>query len=167
MAIGFIASNLIAMGPADQVRKALDAPESTNVSANADLMRLIHDSSTANAWVVGHFDAVTRRMGLPKRMDSEVPPLKLVSAAAHINGGVKAVVKAETNDDAAAEQFRNLIRSAIAFVKLQASARPEMQDALKTVELTGSGTKVQLSFTITPETLKSLASTVERDRNQR
>jgi hypothetical protein len=119
-------------------------------------MTLIRDESSANAWVVGRFDAVSRRMGLPPAVRTQVPPLRLVSASAHINGGVKATIKAQTADVAAADQLRDVVRGAISFARLQAGSKPELQDALKTVELGGTDTRVQLSFMMTPETLRAL-----------
>jgi hypothetical protein len=157
MAIGFVQPDLIAIGPAALVRQALDDSTSTaNVTTNADLMAAIRDESSTNAWVVGRFDAVSRRMGLPPAVRTQVPPLRLVSASAHINGGVKATIKAQTADTAAADQLRDVVRGAISFARLQAGSRPELQDALKTVELGGTGTKVQLSFMMTPDTLRAL-----------
>jgi hypothetical protein len=99
---------------------------------------------------------VSRRMGIPSSVRQQVPPLRLVSAMAHINGGVKATIQAETADKAAADQLRDVVRGAISLVRLQAGARPELQDTLKSIELGGSATSVQLSFTMTPETFRAL-----------
>jgi hypothetical protein len=119
-------------------------------------MAVIRDESSANAWVVGRFDAVSRRMGLPSAMRTQVPPLRLVSASAHIDGGVKATIKAQTADAAAADQLRDVVRGAISFVRLQAGSKPELQDALKSLELGGAGANVRLSFMMTPDTLRAL-----------
>jgi hypothetical protein len=157
MALGFVQRDLIAVGPAELVRQTLDASGSTaNVTSNADLMGLIGDESSANAWIVGRFDAVSRRMGLPPAVRTQVPPLRLVSASAHINGGVKATLKAQTADAAAADQLRDVVRGGISFARLQSGSKPALQDALKTVELGGSGTNVRLSFMMTPDTLRAL-----------
>jgi hypothetical protein len=106
--------------------------------------------------VVGRFDAVSRRMGLPSAIRTQVPPLRLVSASAHIDGGVKATLKAQTADAAAADQLRDVVRAAISFARLQAGSKPELQDTLKSLELGGTGTNVQLSFMMTPDTLRAL-----------
>jgi hypothetical protein len=156
MAVGFVQPGLIALGQADLVRRALDAPASgsRNVSENAELIKLINGASGSTAWVVGRFDAVSRRMGMPLSLTQQVPPLRLVSAKATINGGVKAVIRAETDDQAAADQVRDVVRGFVSLIRLQAGGKPELQETLKSIELSGSGNTVQLAFTMMPETFK-------------
>ena len=147
----------MAVGGTDLVRQALDGSATTaNITGNSELMALIHDDASSNAWVVGQFDAVSRRIGLPPSVRGQVPPLRLVGASAHIDGAVRATVKALTNDEAAANQLRDVVRGAISFARLQNGLNPDLQNALKTVELGGTGTTVQLSFTVTPDIFKGL-----------
>jgi len=154
-AIGFVQPDVIAVGASDLVRQALDmSPGTSNVTTNADVMALMREDANANAWVVGQFDAVSRRMGLPASVRRQVPPLRLVSASAHIDDGVKATIKAETKDEAGAGQLRDVVRGAVSFARLQSSIPAPLQDALKTVELGGTGTRVQLSFMVTPDMLQ-------------
>jgi hypothetical protein len=160
VAVGFLQPSLIALGNADLVRGAIDLSTATtaraNVTSSADLMTLVRAAAGETAWVVGRFDAVSRRMGLPSAVRQQVPPLRMVSAKAHINGGVRAVISAETADQAAADQFRDVIRGFVAIVRMQAGAKPELQNALKSLELGGTGSTVQLSFAMTPETFRAL-----------
>jgi hypothetical protein len=121
-------------------------------------MGMMRVASSGNAWVVGRFDAVSRRLGLPPNVRQQVPPLRLVSASAHIDGGVKATIIASTSDQAAADQLRDVVRGTISFAKLQGNAMPALQDTLKSIELGGTGTNVQLSFMITPETVQALSA---------
>jgi len=160
MSIGFVQADVIAVGATDLVRQALDAPQNAaSVTTNAEIMGLLRDDAGSNAWVVGQFDAVSRRMGLPPSVRSQVPPLRLVSASARIDGAVKATLKAKTADDAAADQLRSVVRGAVSFAQLQGSnAPPQLQQALKTLELGGTGSNVQLSFIVTPEMLRGLAA---------
>jgi hypothetical protein len=158
MAIGFVQPDLIAVGVTELVRQALDVSTTTpNITTSTDVMALIRDETTANAWVVGQFDAVSRRMGLPPAVRTQVPPLRLVSASAHIDGGVKATVKAQTADEAAANQLRDVVRGAISFARLQTGLSADLQTALKTLELGGTGNSVQLSFVLTPDMLKAIS----------
>jgi hypothetical protein len=156
-ALAFLQPDLIALGAADLVRKAVDHTTSTaNITANDDLVRLMRDASSGNAWVVGRFDAVSRRLGIPSSIREQVPPLRLVSASAHIDGGVKAIIKAETADDAAADQLRDVVRGAVSFVRLQSGSKPELADTLKSIEVGGTGTTVHLSFAMTAESFRSM-----------
>jgi hypothetical protein len=155
MAVGFLQPNLIALGHVDLVRRAIDLStnpsDTANVTSNAEVMKMARDASGETAWVVGHFDAVSRRVGLPSAMRQQVPPLRMVSAKAHINGGVKATIKAETADQASADQVRDVLRGFITLIRMQAGAKPELQSTLKSLELGGTGSTVQLSFAMTPE----------------
>lgn len=156
-ALAFVQPDLIATGPVDLVRRALDNSAATaNIASNAELMKLIGDASSGNVWVVGRFDAVSRRIGLPENLRQQVPPLRLVSASAHVDGGVKATIKAETADKTAADQLRDVVRGALAFARLQAGSKPELQDALKSIELGGRDTNVQLSFQMTPDAIRAI-----------
>ena len=160
MAVGFLQPNLIALGRAELVRRALDlstnASSAANVTSNAELMNMVRDGSGETAWVVGHFDAVSRRMGMPSALRQQVPPLRMVAARAKINGGVKATIRAETADQAAADQARDVIRGFVALIRMQGGAKPELQEALKSIELSGTGSTVQLSFAMTPETFRAI-----------
>jgi hypothetical protein len=162
LAVGFVRPDLIAVGGAELVKRALDASTasgggaSADVTANADLTRLMQDASSGSAWVAGQFDAVSRGMKLPPNVRQQMPPLRLVSASAHIDGGLRATIKAETADKAAADQLRDVVRGAISLVRLQAGSKPELQVTLKSIEMGGTGTTVQLSFALTPDALRAI-----------
>jgi hypothetical protein len=160
MAVGFLQPNLIALGHVDLVRRVIDlstnAAAAANVTSNAEVMTLVRDAAGDTAWVVGHFDAVSRRMGVPTALRQQVPPLRMVAAKARINGGIKATIKAETADQAAADQVRDVIRGFVTLIRMQAGAKPEFQSALKSLELGGTGSTVQLSFAMTPETVRAV-----------
>lgn len=160
MAVGFVQPGVIALGQTDLVRRTLDAAAAAsatrNVSENAELMNLIRDASGDTAWVVGRFDAMSRRMGMPRSLTEQVPPLRLIAAKANINGGLKATIRAETSDQAAADQLRDVVRGFVTLVRMQAGAQPELQETLKTLELSGTGNTVQLSFAVKPQTVAAI-----------
>ena len=157
-AIGFVRQDLIAVGDVDLVRQALDQSSAAdNVTANSDLMKLIREAAGDTVWAVGRFDAVSRRMGIPMSLRQQVPPLRLVSARAHVNGGVKTTIRADTADQAAADQVREVARGFISLIRLQAGSRPEVERTLKSIELGGEGNTVHLSFVLTPEAIRAIA----------
>src|SRR5207244_491576 len=112
---------------------------------------------SGNAWMVGRFEAMSRRMRLPAKLRQQVPPLRFVSASARIDGGVKATIKAETADEGAANQLRDVVRGAISLARLQAGSKPELQDTFKSIELGGSGSGVELSFLVTSDAVRAIA----------
>jgi hypothetical protein len=167
IAVGLIESNLIAMGQADLVRRLIDTSQAgsdarKNVTTNAEIMKLIRDNTGSTAWAVGRFDEISRRMQLPSGIAAQVPPIRLVSVKANINGGVKATIRAEAGDKAAADQLRDVLRGFISLTRLQAGSKPELENMLKTIELSGSDTTVRLSFAVSPNTLKAIAPAARR-----
>jgi len=162
MAVGLVGADLIAMGQADLVRRVIDTSQdgtalAKNITANAEMMNLIRDNGRSTAWAVGQFDEVSRRMRLPREMIGQVPPIRLVSIKADINGGVKAAIRAEAGDKAAADQLRDVLRGFISFARLQAGGKQDFGNMLKTIELSGTDTTVRLSFAVSPETLRIIA----------
>ncbi len=166
VAVGFVRPDLIAVGRATLVRRVLDQGSDPRTStgvrpldltSNAEVMNLIRDMAGRTAWVVGHFDAVRRGMKLPDTVTSKVPPLRLMSVSADVNGGVKATVRAETDDPAAAEQLREVVRGFIALARLQGGAKPEFDSVLKTVQLSGTDKTVQMTVAASPDVMRALA----------
>jgi hypothetical protein len=172
IAVGFLGPGLISIGSDPLVRRAIDlssdAPDGfQNVTTNAEMMNLIRDTSGSTAWAVGQFDAVSRRMRLPSAVTGQVPPVRLISAKADIDGGVKATIRAETGDKAAADQLRDVVRGFITLARMQASDKPGFESALKSIELSGTDRTVQMSFAMRPDTLRALAPYAHRERQER
>ena len=161
-AVGLVAPDLVAIGQGSLVRRALDRArdESRNaqdITTNAEMMNLIRDNAGSTAWVVGQFDAVRRRMRLPSEVAGQVPPLRLVSVKANVNGGMKATIRAEAGDEAAANQLRDVVRGFVALARLHGGGQPAFESALKSIELSGTNKTVQMSFAMAPDTLRMLA----------
>ena len=92
------------------------------------MMTLIRDNAGSTAWAVGHFDEISRRLRLPSGVTGKVPPIRLVSAKANINGGIKAAIRAEAADKAAADQLRDVVRGFISLARLQGGGKQEFDD---------------------------------------
>ena len=162
MAVGFVRPDLLAVGQSSLVRRVLDLSNDTSgktqdLTANTELMTLIRDASGSTAWVVGHFDALSRGMKLPASVSRQVPPLRLVSAKANVNGGIKATIRADTADQPAAEQLREVVRAFVALARLHGGGKSELQSALKSIQLSGTDKTVQMTFAISSETVRALA----------
>ena len=121
------------------------------------MMQLIRDAAGSTAWVVGHFDAVRKRLKLPAEVGSKVPPLRLVSAKANVNGGIRATVRAEAGDEAAAQELRDAVRGFVSLARLHSGGKAGFDSTLKSIELSGTAKTVQLSFAMSPETLRLIA----------
>lgn len=157
MAVGFVEPDLVALGSLEAVKLAIDAgADKRNVLSNNELMRLVADLDTSNAWAVGRFDALAREARLPSDVQAQLPTVTWFSAAGHINGGVSGVFKAEARDEAAAQNLRDVLRGFLAMARLQSGSRPGIQQMVDSLQLSGDGTTVALSFTIPSEFFDAL-----------
>ena len=157
LAFGFMEGNLVAIGSIGTVRKAIDAGrENRNVMSNNDVMRLVAELDSSNAWAVGRFDAIANEARLPSEVRSQIPSIAWFSVAGHVNGGVNGVVKAETRDEAAAQNLRDVVRGFLALAKMQAGTKPGMKEMADSLQLSGEGKTVALAFTIPNEFFDAL-----------
>jgi hypothetical protein len=157
VALGFVEADLVALGSVVAVQRAIDAgADQRNVLSNNDLMRLVAELDTTNAWAVGRFDELAKEASLPAEVRSQLPTLSWFSAAGNINGGVSGIFKAEARDEAAAQNLRDVARGFLAMAKLQAGSRPGMQQMVESLQLSGEGKTVALAFSIPSEFFDAL-----------
>jgi hypothetical protein len=154
--LAFLEAGLIAIGDTATVKRAIDAQlTGTSIIGNDEMMTFVRDIEAGNnAWAVGRFDVLTSHAKLPEQIAKQIPPVKWFAAAGHINGGVSGMVRVEANDDEAAELFRRQVNGALAFGEMVGRSDPRASAVLKTVQMSGSGKTVQLSFTLPGELLQ-------------
>lgn len=158
MAVGFVEADLVALGSIEAVKRAIDAggPDKRNVMSNNDVMRLVTELDSSDAWAVGRFDALARQARLPSEVQAQLPTVSWFSAAGHVNGGLSGIFKAETRDEASAQNLRDIVRGFLAMAKLQAGSRPGMQQMVDSLQLSGEGKTVALAFSIPNEFFDAL-----------
>jgi hypothetical protein len=157
MAFGFLEADLVAFGSLASVKASIDARASNrNIVSNNDMMKLVNEIDNANAWAVGRFDAIANKAGIPPEIASAMPQISWFSAAGHVNGGVSGTFKAETKDEATAQNLRDVMRGFLAMAKMQAGSKPGMQQLADSLVLSGDGKNVALSFSIPTEVLDVL-----------
>ena len=155
-ALAFVEPGLVALGAARVVRTSIDLHQGGNnpqagvesVTGNEELMNLVRSLETGNAWAVGRFDALSSQARLPESVASQLPAITWFSVSTHVNGGIRGVIRAETRDDEAAGNLRDVVRGFLALGKLQAGSRPEIQSVMQSLELGGTGKTVALSFDV-------------------
>ncbi len=168
MAVGFLAPGVVALGSLDAVRGAIDAKrDGRNVLSNTELMRLVGDLDANNAWVVGRFDAVAGKTGLPGGLQGKVPTLSWFSAAGHLNGGITGTFKAEAKDIEAATNLRDMLRGAVAMAKLQAGDKPALKAMVDSLQLGGEGKTVAVGFSVPAEMFDALEALRSKDKSRR
>lgn len=165
LALGFLEPGLVAIGTYPAVRGSVEARfEGRNVLSNTELMRLVGELGTNNAWAVGRFDALAARADLPGEVLSQVPAITWFSAAGHVNGGLSGLLKVEARDDAAAQNMRDMLRGFVAMARMQSEGRPEIQTLVQSLQLSGEGRNVALSFTLPTEVFEALGAIAEAQR---
>ncbi len=167
-AAAFTEPGVIVVGNVEQVRAAIDRKASgQNVMANADMMnRIAAVDSGSNAWAVGRFDAIAAQAKLPEEVASRIPPVAWFSAAGHINGGVRATMRAEARDDEAAKNLRDVLNGFMALAKLQTGTNPELQAISQSLVLGGSGKNVEVSFTLPSELFDAMIAKHHADKTK-
>lgn len=155
-AVAFLEPGLVAVGGAASVRKAIDAQMSAqSITSNSEMMNLVSDIvRTNNAWAVGRFDLLSVQAKLPEQIARQIPPVKWFAAAGHINGGVSALLRAEANDDQAAENLRDVVRGFLALGRLQSQGDPRIAAIASSMQLEGTGRTVQLTFAVPAEVIE-------------
>jgi hypothetical protein len=154
MAFGFVEADLVAFGSLTTVHASIDARrENRNVVSNNQIMTLVNEIENANAWAVGRFDAIAGQSGIPTEIQQHIPQISWFSAAGHVNGGVSGTIKAEAKDEAQAQNLRDVIRGVLAVAKLQAGSKPELAQMVDSLQLSGEGKTISVSFAVPSELL--------------
>ena len=159
LSVAFVESGLVAIGSPMLVRNAIDLKSGgDNVTANEELMHLVESIDNGNVWAVGRFDALTGQARLPGDLAQRLPPITWFSASGHVDGGISGVLRAESRDEASAENLREVVRGFLALAKMQAGSRPEILAMVQSLQLGGTGKTVALSFDVPEAVFDFLAS---------
>ncbi len=158
MAVAFLESGLLAVGSIEAVKRAIDAKASgQNATTNAELMKHINDvQGGQSAWVVGRFDAL-QQSELPAEIKQHLPAVQWFALTTHVNGGVTGSLRAETADDVAAEDLRDVVRGGLAMGRLVMGQDQRIRMLLDSLQMSGTGKTVSLSFAVSPEMVDALA----------
>ena len=156
-ALSFFEPGLVALGTSAIIRAAVDVhrngdnPQSgtPSVLGNDELMTLVHGLDTGNnAWAVGRFDVLTSHAKLPPNISTQLPAITWFSVAAHVNGGLRGTLRAETRDADAAKNLHDVINGLLALGKMQAGSRPAIQAMMQSLQLGSDEKSVSLSFDV-------------------
>ncbi|NQW03468.1 MAG: hypothetical protein HQ485_05515, partial [Acidobacteria bacterium] len=110
-----------------------------------------------SAWAVGRFDAVQKTTEIPDQIKQHMPEVKWFSVMAHVNGGVSGTLRADTTDDLAAENLRDVIRGGLAMGRLVSGQDEKIKILLDSLQMSGTGTTVALTFSVSSEMVDVLA----------
>ena len=149
--LAFMEPGLIALGNERLVHLAIDLKTGgENATANQELMTRIKALGNDNAWAVGRFDALGAR-ALPPQVASQLPAITWFSISGRIDRDIRGVIAADTRDEDAANNFRDVLKGFMALAKIQTGSKPEFQAMMQSLQLGGTGKTVQLSFSVPGE----------------
>jgi hypothetical protein len=159
VSLSFMEPGLAAIGSTTLIKAAIDLHKAGNnpqtglesVTGNDELMNLVKSLDNSNAWAVGRFDALRTQSHLPVNVLSQIPAISWFAVSAHINGGLRGTLRAETRDDESAKNLREVVTGFLALAKMGAGAKPELQAAVQSLEIGGTGKTVSLSFAVPAE----------------
>ena len=155
--LAFLDTGLIALGDANAIRHGIDANAShDDVTKNADLMHLVSDAANgSNAWAVGQVDQMMQQANLPQEVQQirDRIAIKYLSVSAYVNASITGNIRAEARDQEAGDQLRSAVNGFLAAGQLMAGRDTKLEAMLKTLQVTGSGTTVMMTFTVPPEML--------------
>ena len=160
--LAFLEYDLVAMGVKSAVQKAIDAAASSqSVTGNSEMMDVISEVSYSNgqmnnAWAVGRFDVIASQANLPTEIATRMPPIKWFSAAGHVNGGITGTLRAEAKDEESAELLRRQVSGLLALGEMVAGTDPKAAAFTKSLQMSGTGKTVALSFAVPAELLQLL-----------
>jgi hypothetical protein len=151
--LAFLEPGLVAIGSETAIRSAIDAQLSAHsITSNNEMMELIADIDLGNnAWAVGRFDAIANQAKMPAEIASKMPAIKTFAVMTHIDGGVTGSLRAETRDDPSAENLRQVVQGLLALGKM--SNDPKAMALINSLQLSGTGKTVKLSFSVPSEVL--------------
>lgn len=157
-ALAFLEPGLVAMGARAAVERGIDAQlNSQSVTGNSEMMDLVAEiAKTNNAWAVGRFDAIASQAKLPAEVAQRMPPIKWFAAAGHVNGGITGMLRADANDEQSAELLRRQVNGLLALGEMLGGSDPKAAALVKSLQMSGSGKTVSLSFSIPAELLQLL-----------
>jgi hypothetical protein len=105
---------------------------------------------------VARTEALVQHTGLPQEIMDHLPAVSLFAASVHVNGGVSGQLRVEARDEKAAEQLRDVIRGGLAAGKLVSGENPKANAMLNSLQITGSGKTVGITFSVPAEMLELL-----------
>jgi hypothetical protein len=157
--VAFLEPGLIALGEEPTIRAAIEhgATGGRTIRDNQEMVNLIGDlEGSSNVWAVGRMDALTSNASLPEPLAQHLPAVKWFSASSHVGAGISGLLRAEARDDEAAKNLRDVLQGFMAMAKLHAGSKPEFAPIMQSLQVSGTGTTVALSFEVPPALVDAL-----------
>ncbi len=158
MTVAFLEPGLVAVGRTEAVRTAIDsAAGRSDARDNEELMSLVRDVRDGQVWLVARFDELTSGQISPD-LARQLPAITWVSLTGFVDAGLQGRLRVEARDEDAARDLREVVQGFLALARMQGGSQPVLGEVLDSLQLTGQGTTVSLSFAIPPEVIDLLGT---------
>jgi len=166
-AIALVNANLVIVGSLDAVKAAIDRQQdqgNPSILSDGEFVQMLESlDGGASMWAIGRSTALMAdHAELPGQIASTLPGVKWVAASGHVNGGLRATLRAEANDAEAGKNLRDIVQGALAVARLQLDGKPELAPLLRGLQVEGTGTSVSVNFTMPSDVLDLLISQAQR-----
>ena len=160
--LAFLEFGLVGIGSEAAIKSAIDAQLTAHsITSNNEMMELISDIDLGNnAWAVGRFDAIASQAKLPAEIASKLPAIKTFAVMTHIDGGITGRFRAETRDDESANNLRQVVQGLLALGRM--TNDPKATALMNSLQLSGSGKTVSLSFAVPSEVLDLIPQQIKK-----
>ncbi|MCC7009261.1 MAG: hypothetical protein IT184_10620 [Acidobacteria bacterium] len=161
-AVAFLEPGLVGLGQLTALKRAIEGAERhESIAANTAVMSVVQDvADDGDAWLVGRLDAMPARAGLPGAMRAQLDGVQWFSLTAAIDQAMNCRLRAETRDAEAGESLRSVVNGALAIARVMAGSDQRLDSVLQSVQARGTGSNLDVSFTVPPEALDALRSGV-------
>jgi hypothetical protein len=157
LGLSFVEPDLAVVGSPASVKRAIDTKTAgKNVTENAAMMAMVKDFDGGNVWAIAHVESVASSNVIPQEIRQQLPPVTWFAVNARIDDGVRAMVRADARDEAAATNLRDVVRGFVALARLQTTQHPQLAELVNTLELGGQGNTVTLGFNVPPSVIDLL-----------
>ena len=149
ISVAFIESGFIAVGDPAAVRAALDTKSKGGaISTDDAVMRLVRKVDASNTWVVANFLELQAARSLPGAVVGQLPAITWLAASGDVGDRFSARIFAEGRDQQAAHDLQEVVRGFVALARIQSGQEATFTEFLNSVELSGEGNTVSLSFAV-------------------
>jgi hypothetical protein len=157
--LAFLEPTLLALGDVDGIKRAVDAGMTrAGMSGDAAMMKFVSGVNTGDAWIVGRFDALAQNTGLAPAMRNQLSSVRWFSLSADVDQSINCRLHAEAENEQSAEQVRSVVNGMLAAAKLMSNQDARLNTVLGSVQSSGVGPDIELSFTVPAELLDMVAN---------
>ena len=161
LAVSFVEPGLAAVGSPALVRRAIDLKldGGESISADEEMMALVRPLDLETVWAAGGLDTLREQARLPAEAEQVAQQLSAVtqfSVSGQIGASIRGLVRLVARDEESAADLREVLGGLLALGRLQVDSRPAIDSLVRSLELSGAGTQLNLSFEVPAELFDGL-----------